>query len=79
VLESETTQSDDLPKEGNALYEEPVEMEEPSEESVGKDKPKTVIGSAKDMVMNIVKKAAQALGKTGIFRTYFLVFLKMKM
>ncbi|CAL8099082.1 unnamed protein product [Orchesella dallaii] len=64
VLESENTHAEDIDvsdKEERALYEEPV-IDEQSVE--GKVADKSVFGSAKDVVINIVKKAAQVLVKS---------------
>lgn len=66
VLESENTHPGDMDeseKEENALFEEPVIDQQTVEGSVAADK--SVFGSAKDAVINIVKKAAQVLVKSG--------------
>ncbi|ODM89633.1 SUN domain-containing ossification factor [Orchesella cincta] len=64
VLESENTHPEDIDvadKEESALYEEPVIDGQSIE---GKVADKSVFGSAKDVVINIVKKAAQVLVKS---------------
>ncbi len=52
-------------KEESALYEEPVVVDGPPQSTEGKPADKSVFGTAKDAVINIVRKAAQVLVKSG--------------
>lgn len=56
---------DDADKEESALYEEPVIFDGIQQATDGKPTDKSVFGTAKDAVINIVRKAAQVLVKSG--------------